>query len=95
LLSNGDVVPAIFAKVTQPEKIRLIDRLGIIRWFLLKNLPSQAPALFALPKALLNVNMFIRTYLLSPPVNRALSLSRRHSLGKKDFSPVEVNPRCL
>jgi hypothetical protein len=40
---------------------------------LLKDLPSQAPALFALPKALVNLNMFIRTYLLSSPVNRALS----------------------
>jgi hypothetical protein len=33
---------------------------------LLKNLPSQAPALFALPKAFVDVNMFIRTYL--PPL---------------------------
>jgi Tetracyclin repressor-like, C-terminal domain len=43
--------------------------------------------LLALPKALVNVNMFIRTYLLRPYVNRALSLSRRHSFGTKSFSP--------
>jgi hypothetical protein len=32
---------------------------------LLKDLPGQAPALFAFPKALLNVHMFIGTYILS------------------------------